>query len=47
MEECIFCKIVRGEIPCNKIWEDKDFIAFLDVEPVGEGHTLIIQKNIF
>jgi len=47
MTDCIFCKIAKGEIPCEKIWEDKNFIAFLDVNPVAEGHTLIISKKHF
>jgi len=46
-EDCIFCKIARGEIPCEKVWEDKNFIAFLDTSPVGEGHTLVIPKKHF
>jgi histidine triad (HIT) family protein len=45
MEDCIFCKIVSGKIPCNKIWEDKDFFAFLDINPVNPGHTLVIPKR--
>jgi len=47
MDECIFCKIVKGEIPCEKIWEDENFIVFLDVNPVAEGHTLVISKKHF
>jgi histidine triad (HIT) family protein len=47
MTECIFCKIVKGEIPCKKIWEDKDFLAFEDVSPVAKGHTLVIPKDHF
>jgi len=47
MGECIFCKIVDGEILSEKIWEDENFLAFLDVNPVGEGHTLIIPKKHF
>ena len=45
MKECIFCKIVKGEIPCYKIHEDKNFMAFLDVNPVNPGHTLVISKK--
>ncbi len=45
--ECVFCKIVKGEIPCHKIWEDENFLAFLDIEPAGEGHTLVIPKKHF
>jgi len=45
MENCIFCKIVKEEIPCVKIYEDENFLAFLDIEPVSEGHLLIIPKK--
>lgn len=45
METCIFCKIAKGEIPCNKIYEDKDFLVFLDIKPVSDGHLLIIPKE--
>jgi len=47
MENCIFCKISKGEIPCNKIYEDKLTLAFLDINPVNIGHTLIIPKKHF
>lgn len=51
MRDCIFCKIVKGEIPCYQIYEDKDFLGFLDVNPKSEGHMLVIPKkhyeNIF
>lgn len=43
--DCVFCKIVKGEIPCYKIYEDKDFLAFLDIAPFTEGHTLVIPKK--
>jgi histidine triad (HIT) family protein len=45
MEDCIFCKIVKGEIPCFKVYEDDRVIAFLDINPIAEGHTLIIPKK--
>jgi histidine triad (HIT) family protein len=45
MGNCIFCKISRGEIPTDKIYEDKDFLAFLDIKPVSHGHILIIPKE--
>lgn len=45
MEDCIFCKIVKGEIPSVKIWEDKNFIAILDVNPNVEGMTLVLTKD--
>jgi histidine triad (HIT) family protein len=44
MDECIFCKIVDGELPSYKIWEDESVFAFLDINPVNEGHVLIIPK---
>jgi histidine triad (HIT) family protein len=47
MDECIFCKIVKGEIDSVKIWEDEDFFTFLDANPAREGHTLIIPKEHF
>jgi len=40
----IFAKILRGEIPCHKVYEDDDVIAFLDVMPQGPGHTLVVPK---
>lgn len=43
-EDCIFCKIVKGEIPCSKIYEDKEFLAFLDIKPINPGHALIVPK---
>src|SRR3989338_429783 len=45
MKDCIFCKIVNGELPSVKIWEDKDFIAVLDPNPNTKGMTLIIPKK--
>ncbi len=41
----IFSKIVAGEIPCSKVWEDEDHLAFLDLRPVQAGHTLVIPKR--
>ncbi len=43
--DCVFCKIVAGEIPCFKIYEDENFLAFLDINPWVEGHTLVIPKK--
>lgn len=43
--DCVFCKIARGEIPSEKIYEDKDVFAFLDINPVNPGHVLIIPKK--
>ena len=45
MEDCIFCKIVKGEIPCYKIYEDEGFIGFLDIKPIKKGHLLVIPKK--
>lgn len=45
MEDCIFCKIVRGEIPSHKVYEDESFLAFLDIHPLAPGHTLVIPKT--
>lgn len=42
---CIFCKIIAGEIPCSKIYEDESSLAFLDIKPVNLGHVLIIPKK--
>ena len=44
MEDSIFTKIIKGEIPCHKIYEDDKVIAFLDVHPLAEGHTLVVPK---
>ena len=44
-EECIFCKIIKGEIPSKKVYEDKDIVAFLDINPVSDGHLMIIPKK--
>lgn len=41
----IFTKIVNGEIPCYKVDENKDFLAFLDIQPIIKGHTLVIPKK--
>lgn len=45
MENCIFCKIVRGEIPATKIHEDEDTLAFLDIHPAAPVHFLLIPKQ--
>jgi histidine triad (HIT) family protein len=44
MEDSIFTKIIKGEIPCQKIYEDDKTIAFLDIYPVQPGHTLVVPK---
>ena len=43
--DCIFCAIAAGEIPCFKIYEDADFLAYLDINPFSEGHALVIPKT--
>ncbi len=45
MGETIFSKILRGEIPCHKVYEDDHVLAFLDVGPLSRGHTLVIPKE--
>lgn len=44
MDDCIFCKIVKGDIPCHKIAENNDFLAILDISPFSLGHTMVIPK---
>lgn len=46
-DDCIFCKIVAGEIPAARIYEDDVALAFLDIGPISEGHTLVIPKQHF
>ena len=45
MEDSIFTKIIKGETPCHKVYEDEKTLAFLDINPVAEGHTLVIPKT--
>jgi histidine triad (HIT) family protein len=45
MAETVFSKIIRGEIPCHKVYEDAHVIAFLDISPLSRGHTLVIPKE--
>jgi len=45
--DCIFCKIIEGEIPSSRVYEDDNFIAFLDINPVHKGHVLIVPKRHF
>ncbi len=45
METCIFCKIVSGEIPATKVYEDEDYLAFLDIHPRSPGHAQVIPKK--
>lgn len=41
---CLFCSIIAGDIPCQKVYEDESVLAFLDIGPVSEGHTLVVPK---
>lgn len=43
--DCIFCKIVAGQIPCFKLYEDEHTLAFMDINPVNPGHCLVVPKN--
>ncbi|MFO7793896.1 MAG: HIT family protein [Candidatus Nanohaloarchaea archaeon] len=45
MNDCIFCKIIEGEIPSHKVYEDENTIAFLDTNPTSKGHTLVVPKK--
>lgn len=47
MEDCIFCKIIAGEIPSSKVYEDEQVLAFLDISQVTLGHTLVVPKEHF
>lgn len=47
MNDCVFCKIIKGEIPAAKVYEDNETLAFLDIHPVNPGHTLVIPKAHF
>lgn len=44
-DDCIFCQIAAKKIPSSIVYEDEDFIAFLDIHPANKGHTLVVQKN--
>ncbi len=43
--ECLFCKIVQGEVPSKKVYENETTLAFLDINPISGGHTIVIPKN--
>jgi len=45
MSDCVFCKIIKGELPSTKVHDDDDVLAFLDIHPIRPGHTLIIPKK--
>jgi histidine triad (HIT) family protein len=46
-DDCVFCKIVGGQLPATKIYEDAVTLAFLDVGPISDGHTLVVPKRHF
>lgn len=45
MQDSIFTKIIKGEIPCHKVYEDDKTLAFLDIHPIQPGHTLVVPKR--
>lgn len=45
MNDCVFCKIIKGELPSEKVYEDENYLAFLDIRPQSPGHTLIVPKK--
>ena len=45
MENCIFCKIIKGDIPCAKVYENDKVFSFLDISPINYGHALVIPKK--
>jgi histidine triad (HIT) family protein len=45
MQDCIFCKIIRGEIPSRKVYEDEDLVAFHDIQPVAAVHFMIVPRR--
>ena len=47
MAECVFCQIVAGKSPKHVVYEDQDFVAFLDINPINRGHTLVVPKKHF
>jgi len=44
VEDCVFCKIIREELPSYSVFDDGDYIAFLDIRPMNPGHTLVVPK---
>jgi histidine triad (HIT) family protein len=44
LEDCVFCKIIAGKIPCNKVYEDEDILAFHDIHPAAPVHFIVIPK---
>jgi histidine triad (HIT) family protein len=46
-QSCVFCRIVRGELPCHEVHRDDQTIAFMDISPVTDGHTLVVTREHF
>jgi len=44
MDNCVFCKVIKGELPSNKVYEDELFFGILDINPVARGHALLLPK---
>jgi len=44
-EDCVFCKIIEGDLPSHKVYEDENVVAFLDANPVSRGHTLVVPRK--
>lgn len=44
-QKCVFCKILRGEIPCQRVYQDEHLLAFLDIQPLAPGHTVVIPRH--
>jgi len=44
---CVFCRIVRGELPCHEVYRDEETIVFMDIAPVTDGHTLVVTREHF
>ncbi len=47
MEDCLFCKIIKGEIPATKVYEDDDMVIFKDIDPKAKNHHLCVPKSHF
>lgn len=45
MQDCIFCRIIRGELPSERVYETNDVLGFLDIAPIAKGHVLIVPKE--
>ena len=45
MDDCVFCKIIKGDIPSKKVYEDDDILAFYDINPIAKVHVLVIPKK--